>query len=190
MSLTILKELGFGRNIMESRIQEEVTSLVSHIRGFNGQSRDLRHSVDVSVSNVICSILMGKRFPLGDCDDLRRTLRLIDSGEDMVAKLVIVDFFPLLAHLPSYKRCVQQMVCENPIFLDFFKSVIAEHTAVHHDGQNDDFIHAYMTKMGADYNAEHLLYILRDLFVGGSDTTASTLEWAIVYMANNPAVQV
>ena len=31
--------------------------------------------------------------------------------------------------------------------------------------------------------------VWRDIFVGGSDTTGKTLEWATLFMAINPAVQ-
>ena len=40
-----------------------------------------------------------------------------------------------------------------------------------------------------NYDKEELLYTLRDLIIGGTDTSMNTLLWAMIMLANNPKVQ-
>ena len=51
------------------------------------------------------------------------------------------------------------------------------------------FIKTYLEEEGPVHDREQLLYFLKDLFLAGSETTASTLEWSLVYLANHPLVQ-
>ena len=41
----------------------------------------------------------------------------------------------------------------------------------------------------SSFEEESLVMSLLDLFVAGSQTTTSTLRWAVLYMANNPEIQ-
>jgi len=42
----------------------------------------------------------------------------------------------------------------------------------------------------AEFDREELLYILRDLFIGGTDTSVITIRWFLMMMANHPEVQI
>ena len=40
-----------------------------------------------------------------------------------------------------------------------------------------------------DFGKENLKNVLFDLFLGGSETTSTTLTWAALYMVRYPAIQ-
>jgi hypothetical protein len=40
----------------------------------------------------------------------------------------------------------------------------------------------------AEFDREELVLTLRDLFVGGDDTTSTNLRWILVHLANEPAI--
>ena len=40
-----------------------------------------------------------------------------------------------------------------------------------------------------DFGIENLKNVLFDLFLGGSETTSTTLTWATLYMVRYPAIQ-
>jgi cytochrome P450 len=65
-ALSTLRDLGFGRPIMEPRIKEEAESLLAVIASKNGKPFDIVPFLANSVSNVVCSLVFGKRF---DSDD-------------------------------------------------------------------------------------------------------------------------
>lgn len=39
------------------------------------------------------------------------------------------------------------------------------------------------------YNEDNMVYSINDLFLGGSETTSTTLNWGLLYMVANPDVQ-
>lgn len=39
------------------------------------------------------------------------------------------------------------------------------------------------------YNEENMVYSINDLFLGGSETTSTTLNWGLLYMVAYPDVQ-
>jgi cytochrome P450 len=41
----------------------------------------------------------------------------------------------------------------------------------------------------AEFDREELVFTLRDLFIGGDDTTATNLRWILIHLANQPDVQ-
>lgn len=39
------------------------------------------------------------------------------------------------------------------------------------------------------YDEDNLVYVINDLFLGGSETSSTTLYWGLLYMVVNPDVQ-
>lgn len=189
VSLAILKEFGFGKRLMESRIMREVVNLVSYLEQSNGKPQDLREALDISVSNVICSVITGKRYAFNDCGELVSVLDAIRKEFEYFSKAMIVDFIPLTAYLPSLQKPLEEVSGSYRFFRDFIVRSIKEHEDAYALGKEDDFIDAFIGRLGKEYSSERLLYIVRDLFIAGTETSATTLQWAVIYMANNPAIQ-
>jgi len=55
LSLSILKQFGFGQNILETRISLEVGQLTQYIKALNGQVFDPQKRVMLAVQNIIRS---------------------------------------------------------------------------------------------------------------------------------------
>jgi len=62
LSLNILRKLGFGKGIMENRINREVELFVSKVTELNGKSFFPDPLLSISVMNVIGTILFGQNF--------------------------------------------------------------------------------------------------------------------------------
>ncbi|PVD29109.1 hypothetical protein C0Q70_11706 [Pomacea canaliculata] len=65
VSTQILRELGMGTNVLAAKIEEEVKEYIRVISESQVQPLDLKHLTQASVSNNICSIVLGKRFEYG-----------------------------------------------------------------------------------------------------------------------------
>ncbi|NXU87405.1 CP2J2 protein, partial [Xiphorhynchus elegans] len=81
---------------------------------------------------------------------------------------------------------------------DFVIALLAKEIESHKEkrklDENQDFIDYYLDeidKVNADatYNEENLLQTIYDLFVAGTETTATTLCWALLFMVTYPDVQ-
>lgn len=53
------------------------------------------------------------------------------------------------------------------------------------------FYHHLQSKEGAKpkYDEENLVYVINDLFLGGSETSSTTLYWGLLHMVVNPDIQ-
>ncbi|XP_046558211.1 cytochrome P450 2U1-like [Haliotis rubra] len=75
--------------------------------------------------------------------------------------------------------------------------MIEEHLKNHDDDNVDDFIHAYIKEMrlrkekqeDTTLDLENLQRVIADLFVAGTETTATTIRWTMVYLLHYPEIQ-
>ncbi|XP_068056627.1 cytochrome P450 2J6-like isoform X3 [Anomalospiza imberbis] len=171
-------------------------SRIFHIltRG-NGKPLDPTMPIVHTVSNVICSIIFGHRFSRDD----ENFHRLIESFDTLAAFLNSISFFiyelsPWLAghFLPSVKK-IKSCV-------DFMNGLLAKelesHKVKRKRDENRHYIDYYLdeidkTKGDADatYDEGNLIQTVADLFIAGTETTATTLLWALLYMVIYPDIQ-
>ena len=56
-----MRDFGLGKQSLEERINEEAIALTEEFRSRKGQPFDPTEAVTKTVSNIICSITLGKR---------------------------------------------------------------------------------------------------------------------------------
>ncbi|KAI8496932.1 cytochrome P450 2 sub U member 1 [Branchiostoma belcheri] len=140
---------------------------------YNGKLFDITHDVTVAVANVICSMVMGKRYDYQD-----ETFReLAEAVVTIMAGLgggQIISIFPVLRFVPveELSRHRENLDRENPRdFLDFCLLEVEKQEKV--EGLTE----------------ENVMYMALDLFLAGIDTTTNTLMWSLLYMILNPDIQ-
>ncbi|NXW28024.1 CP2J6 protein, partial [Phaetusa simplex] len=193
--LATMRKMGVWKKDQEYRLQEEACHLVEYLKKTNGKPLDPTMPVVHTVSNVICSVIFGHRFSKDD----RNFHRLIESMDTITAFgnsicFFIYEMFPWLAsHLLTL--CKQALSSIN-----FVNTLLAKELESHKEkrksDENKDFIDYYLdeidkTKGDADstYDEENLLQSVFDLFLAGTETTSTTLLWALLYMVVYPDIQ-
>ncbi|NWS65708.1 CP2J6 protein, partial [Crotophaga sulcirostris] len=193
--LATMRKMGVGKKDQEYRLQEEACHLVEYLHKTNGNPLDPTMPVVQTVSNVICSVIFGHRFSKDD----ENFHRLIESVDNMIAFGNSISFFvyelsPWLAShfLASVKQTKSSINFVNALLAKEIES----HKAKQKPDENRDFIDYYLdeidkTKGDADatYDEENLMQTIFDLFLAGTETTATTLRWALLYMVVYPDVQ-
>ncbi|XP_042676644.1 cytochrome P450 2J6-like [Centrocercus urophasianus] len=191
--LLTMRKLGVGKQSQECQIQEEARHLVQYLRNTKGKPVDPTVPVTHAVSNVISALILGHRFSIED----KRFLRLVEAVDDISAFTNSISFY-VHDRLPWIATCFLTRCKKALASIRTMRALLEEEIESHKektDG-NQDFIGYYLDQMakskedaGATYDKANLTQNVFDLFLAGTETTATTLRWALLYMVAYPDVQ-
>ena len=173
LSLSVLKELGFGKDVMEERIQVEVSVLLQKMRDAKFEAFCPSSAVVQCVLNITLSILFGRRLEdkvIGDVAEV------IYAFTEAIFETAPADMSPPLRFLPKMRRCIAKLIDLQSQLFDIIRSNIET-------ADEDSFVRYYENREGSKLDQEQLVYIARDFFVGSSETVPTTLRWAMVHLA-------
>ncbi|NXG08762.1 CP2J6 protein, partial [Sakesphorus luctuosus] len=190
-----LRKLGMGNKGMERGIQTEARHLVEFFRDKDGEAIDPSFPIVHSVSNVICAVVFGHRFSLED-----ETFRqMIEEYNSIVAfgnshLYFMCEIFPWAAeHLSG---SLQKAASSWDSVRSFVRQEIKSHREKGRTGEPEDFIDFYLDQIekakntpNSTFDEDNMVQSVFDLFLGGSETTATTLRWALLYMLAYPDIQ-
>ncbi|XP_059161770.1 cytochrome P450 2B1-like [Physella acuta] len=197
LSLKILRDFGMGKNVMAEKIQEEVAHFLDLLAKLEGQPSDIRVATNISTCNVISSIVLGHRFEYHDqrLQDLivRITALLSDTQFNG-----IVNFIPYVRFIPGDFFHIKKIKKTTDDILDFLNTFVQKKGVDEYDeNHSDNLITAYISELNSKQSTSQqttlskneLLKSLFDLFIGGTETTSTTITWCLLYVVNNPDVQ-
>ncbi|XP_038895465.1 cytochrome P450 71A1-like [Benincasa hispida] len=179
---------------------EEVGLLIDRIRRKScdvicgDECVNLKQMFMSTTTNIISRCVLGEKFEdengesrFGDVS--RRILVLITAFS-------VGDFFPSFGWIDVVRGFIRELKTTSKILDGFFDKIIEEHRTKMSVGKSDeekDFVDIMLQLQQDDmfdyhdFSLDRLKAILLDMFVGGSDTTATSLEWAMTELMRNPA---
>ncbi|XP_066264684.1 cytochrome P450 2U1-like [Branchiostoma lanceolatum] len=195
IGLTALRQFGMGKRSLEGKITEEARSLCDVLAEKNGTATDMSLLLSNGVSNVICVMSFGERFEYNDME-FQRLMRLISviagNAGSSIAKSI-----PFLRKLPFVRKELEKVDRNDKELVDFIKAKINENKETFDPADIRDIIDVYLmetqhqTPDEADRTISEIGMIntVRDLFIAGAETTATTLKWGLLYLARHLEVQ-
>ncbi|NXC43053.1 CP2DH protein, partial [Penelope pileata] len=193
-TLTTLRNFGMGKKSLEERVSEEAGFLCSAINSEQGRPFDPRFLVNNAVCNVICAITVGGRFEYGD-EAFKKLLALSENSLNEESGFLpeILNVMPILLRIPGLPQRLFR--CQKE-YLDFIEALIDKHKETWDPAHIRDFTDAFLKEMSKGkeaeengFNKNNLSLVTADLFIAGSETTATTLRWAFLYMLLHPEIQ-
>ncbi|XP_038895708.1 cytochrome P450 71A1-like [Benincasa hispida] len=180
---------------------EEIDTLINRIHkaancsvGGGGEGLNLSQLFSQISNNIVSRCVMGKKFEdengkskYGEVS--RRTIELLSV-------FCVGDFFPSFGWVDVIRGVVGEMKLVSKKMDEFYDMVIEEHiTKSRSDEANDhkmDFVDIMLQLNNQDdmldyhFTRDNLKGIIQDMFAGGSDTTATTLEWTMAELIRSP----
>uniref|UniRef100_F6Y7G2 Uncharacterized protein n=3 Tax=Ciona intestinalis TaxID=7719 RepID=F6Y7G2_CIOIN len=191
-----LRKLGAGRAIMEERIVDEAMYFCEALQIIQKKSFNITKLITHSMANVICGLAFGERFNYDDKRFISTARALVDWFNDNSNVFMLLVFAPFLRHFWPFTNAVKSLKSAREKLYTMLIPIIDRHRETVDDYDYRDFIEAYLQKISQTrddptsfYSDKELLGNVRDLFVGGTDTTVNTLRWTIIYLINRPEVQ-
>ncbi|KAI8493797.1 cytochrome P450 2 sub U member 1 [Branchiostoma belcheri] len=189
------KTLGLkvGTGSIEEKIREEATCLRNRMTGYEERPIDVSNDISVAVANVICGMAFGKRYGHDD-----KTFReLFDAMQMLIYELAsgqIISVFPFLRFVPGINSVCKEVLKQNSKIQEVLWGEIASHRE-NLDRENPrDFLDFCLLEVEKQEKVEGLteenvMYMAKDLFIAGIDTTTTTLLWSLLYVTLNVDVQ-
>ncbi|KAE8577228.1 hypothetical protein XENTR_v10004491 [Xenopus tropicalis] len=194
-SLATLRSFGMGKRSIEERVREESTNLLEFFQEKKGNPFNPGPHITAAVSNVICSIVFGDRFDTED-GTFQTLLRMVNENITFLGKrgFQMYNTFPgILKHLPGEHNKIFQNVSKLKTFL---RGLIDNHTLSRDPNCPRDFVDSFLNKMDEEagnpdshFTMESLTYTTFNLFIAGTETTSSTIRWALRFMLAYPHIQ-
>ncbi|XP_077870393.1 cytochrome P450 2U1-like [Saccoglossus kowalevskii] len=178
---------------LEEAIHVEIGNLVHAIAEQDGRPFNVVHVITSAVAGVMYFLIFGSRYDYSD-DANKRVVRQINKLFRINSRSSISNYFPTLVHLPFVDREYKQV---NKEINDFINRKIEGLRLTFDPNKVQGFLDMYLAEMREQQTrkddvvfSDFFLYrSIRDLFTSGIETPATTLLWALLYMATNISIQ-
>nr|XP_022325513.1 cytochrome P450 2B19-like isoform X2 [Crassostrea virginica] len=195
-TLSLLRKFGFGKKSFEENIMKEVDIIINIFK--QKAEKPIRaitsDFMTLSIANIMCDVTLGKQFDWNDQDFLT-ILNSIHGVASNVNTIGILTVFPFLAKVPGDPFRGQESLTHSLNLEKSLTKYIQEHLQTYDETHIRDFIDAYIREMKREGKVdkndfdEQLLEIAKDLLVAGTETSANTMRWFILYMITHPKAQ-
>ncbi|XP_077192797.1 cytochrome P450 2F2-like [Paroedura picta] len=190
-----LREFGMGRRSIEERIQEEALCMVEELAKTKATPIDPTFLIGCAVTNIICSIILGDRFDYKDNKFLSLVGLLNNEFHHLSSSWIHVYnmFHGIMSYLPGpHNRLFKNYEEMNLLILEMVKM----HQETLDPDFPRDFIDCFLLKMQQEkedpftyFHMNSLLKTAHMLFLGGSETSTTTLLYGILILMKYPEVQ-
>uniref|UniRef100_H2Y8M6 Uncharacterized protein n=1 Tax=Ciona savignyi TaxID=51511 RepID=H2Y8M6_CIOSA len=199
--LSALREFGMGKKTLEPKILDCAAMLCDHIISVCGNYDStgpiqIEELVYITMSSVISHLVFG-HDTLQENDDLRRLLLRTVEPNKFNALAGVLMFIPSLKNIPPFSITTSRAVQFREGLHHHIRIEIDRHRASRDPNQPRDLIDNVITflcsksrrKNVGSFTEEQLVPLVRDLFMAGTDTSSTTITWAILFLASFPDVQ-
>ncbi|KAM5582017.1 desmethyl-deoxy-podophyllotoxin synthase [Rosa sericea] len=172
--------------------EEEVWSLVESVSNMSPSSSfNFSEKIFALTYGIVSRAAFGKK-----CSDQvqKEFTSLVEEAIKLAAGFDVPDLFPslkFLGYVTGSIPAMRNMRDKLGIILD---GIINDHIVVDgHDNDNEDFVDVLLrlqqsNKLGFDFTTSKIKDVIMDFFSAGSETSATTTEWAMSELMRNPEV--
>ncbi|XP_063061778.1 cytochrome P450 2A13-like [Engraulis encrasicolus] len=194
-TLSTLKDFGMGRKRMEQWIQEESRHLLDSLRDTKSSPFNPAVLLSRAVSNVICALVFGERFSYDDANFLQLLRTISDTIRFQSTPLgQLYNIVPRLLDLLPGPH--QDLFRQLEVLKAFISEKIHQHKDTLDPGNPRDYIDCFLIRLNqendmpeSEFNYENLKASVLDLFMAGTESTSTTIRYALMVLIKHPETQ-
>eukprot|EP00058_Branchiostoma_floridae_P000692 XP_002586180.1 hypothetical protein BRAFLDRAFT_109682 [Branchiostoma floridae] len=198
-TLKTFRDFGVGKRTLEDKVNEEANILVQEVLSQNGQPFDIKIMMQNAVCNIIFSIVFGDRLDY-DNPDFLRLISLLNTAIETKPTIsdILTFILPVFRHLQSSEASlIAKVERMYQALREFCSEQIQKHRLTFDPYDIRDFLDSFLLEQHRatddraveTFTDKQLKEVLIDLFLAGTETTATTTRWALLYMMLNPNIQ-
>ncbi|XP_069489450.1 cytochrome P450 2A13-like isoform X2 [Ambystoma mexicanum] len=194
-ALMTLRNFGMGKRSIEERVQEEAYHLIDALKKTKGLPFDPAIQISNSVSNVICSVIFGKRFEYHDKEFVELLHRIHDTTviSSSLGGQLYTMYTGIMKYLPGSHRTMYKVITDLETFVK--KRVKINQETIDPNSPRD-FIDCFLIKMGKDkgnpsteYCMKNLVISVLTLFMAGTETVSTTIKHSLLLIKKHPEIE-
>nr|XP_033772941.1 steroid 21-hydroxylase [Geotrypetes seraphini] len=190
------------RTNLESLISQEAEHLCQDFLSRGSSPMDVANDFSLHTCKIISSMTFGVLFDTKDPEFqaihkcIAEVVRLWSSP-----RVIVLDSVPLLRKLPN--ATLEELLRMAERRDTFVRNQLQIHKETFRPSEIrdilDNMIHFLQERQqreqslaaegGEEFNEDHVHMAIVDLFIGGTETTASTLTWTVAFLMHHPQVQ-
>ncbi|KAK1565640.1 hypothetical protein Q3G72_031548 [Acer saccharum] len=159
----------------------------------NGAAVDLTKMFSVISNNIISATTLGRVY---EGEGNKSFAGLSKTAMDLMGAFCFEDMFPFFGWMDHLTGLAAKLTSTSKALHSFLDQVIEEHQiSKRGDDISDkkDFVDLLLhlqkeDELDIDLTRENIKAILLDMFIGGTDNTATTMEWAMAELVKNPSM--
>ncbi|CAA2974100.1 cytochrome P450 71A8-like [Olea europaea subsp. europaea] len=180
--------------------EEETALLVKKVSGLVSETSSPVNLSEMFVSlanDVVCRAALGRKY--SEEGNGKKFLYLLREISELVAKVSVGEFIPCLSwieRVSGFKARVNKAAKE---FDEFLEEIIqgsldaGQDLSGKENGSSENFLDILTAiykenSIGISIDKDSIKGILVDVFVGGTDTTSTVLEWAMTELIRHPKI--
>ncbi|XP_053383983.1 cytochrome P450 2B1-like [Mercenaria mercenaria] len=197
-AIPALRDFGVGKASIEEKIQVEIETATTFLQDKNGKPITMNDLMQKVVANIIFGIIFGRRFTFNE-PELDKTRAFTNAFVSGAGPISLSFFLPKVLVRIIYRKDAENNDVRRQSIADLRKYVyeqLDEHEATFDRHNIRDFVDMYiqMKKEGDEsirkfITKGNVFRAILDLFLAGSETTSTTLDWAFLFMTEYTEVQ-
>nr|CAB3235762.1 cytochrome P450 2U1-like [Phallusia mammillata] len=191
--MSSIRRFGGNKGVMERKVTDEAMHFIQQLKEFEGKPFNMQKHLSEAVANVICNMAFGRRYDYNDDKFqmlITNILGLAKQFSDWKTNLLI--FLPFLCDVPPFTRHVQNIVSTTNPIQAMIGELINEHKSTFDPNDIRDILDGYLESFAHkedNFVFENCRDFCFDLFVAGTETTSTTLKWALLCLMLHQDVQ-
>lgn len=191
-----LRSLGFGRHTTEAMVLQEASQINDRLTKFAEDSTPLQFGpvFAPAVVSVLWNLATGNSLEYNDSRLLHFLNLLCQRTKAFDMSGGTMSQLPWLRYIIPEQIGYNFLVRLNDQLKEFFSETIRHHHNMWHPERQDDLIYSYISEMhrnkdNKNFTDDQLIMICLDLFIAGSTTTSTTIDFLFLEMLVRPDIQ-